>query len=131
MTTKVAVYGSLRQRMHNHGLLDCPGAEYLGTTQTDQEYAMYSLGGFPMVQLEGEKVSPIVVEIYDVDDEVLRRLNQLEGYRGKGVDNFYDCSTINTTELGEALIYHIEGRKSERLVSSGDWVEYYRSNRNY
>lgn len=87
---------------------------------------MYSLGGFPKVALRGEKISPIVVEIYDVDAEGLTRLNRLEGFSGKNDgSNFYDCSPVETG-LGEALIYHIDdGYGGTRdAVPHGDWVKY-------
>jgi gamma-glutamylcyclotransferase (GGCT)/AIG2-like uncharacterized protein YtfP len=122
--TKVAVYGSLRQGMGNHRLLE--GQKFVGTTVTEQPYAMYSLGGFPKVSLEGAKVCPIVVEIYDVDAQGLSRLNQLEGFHGKGSQyNFYDCSPV-ATGLGEALIYHIEDGYggTRECVDHGDWVKY-------
>ena len=117
----VAVYGSLRKGMGNHSILS--GSKCLGTTTTVEPYAMYSLGGFPMVSLEGVRMSPIVVEVYECDERTLSRLNMLEGYRGKGADNFYDCSEIQTGE-GPALIYHIEDRVGHDPVPDGDWVSY-------
>lgn len=127
--TKVAVYGSLREGMHNHSRL--LGAEKVGTTVTVDKFAMYSLGGFPAVQLEGSKVSPIVVEVYDCNEDQMRSLDSLEGFRGKDhPHNFYNRSPVET-ELGEALIYHIEGERFDRLVEDGDWVNFTatRSNR--
>ena len=127
--TKVAVYGSLRQGMGNHGLLR--GQEFVGTTVTDEPFAMYSLGGFPKVVLRGEKVCPIVVEVYNVDEQGLVALNRLEGFSGSNDgSNFYDRSTVSTP-LGDVEIYHIEdGYGGTRgLVESGDWVEF-RKNQN-
>ena len=124
MTTKVAVYGSLRQGMGNHRLLE--GQEFVGTTVTSEKFAMYSLGGFPKVALHGEKVSPIVVEIYNVNEQGLSRLNMLEGFHGRNSPhNFYDCSPVETG-LGEALIYHIDDGYggTSSLVEDGDWVKY-------
>lgn len=118
---KVAVYGSLRKGFGNHGRLN--GAEYIGTTQTTKAYAMYSLGGFPMVQLEGTEVGPVTVEIYECGPDVMRGLDMLEGYRGPDANNFYDRTEVETG-LGNALIYHIEGREGQNLVESGDWKEY-------
>lgn len=121
--TQVAVYGSLRQGMGNHGRLR--GATYVGTTVTTQPYAMFSLGGFPMVSL-GLAKTPIVVEIYDCNEEQLEGLDYLEGYRGEGKNNFYDRSTVMTEAFGEALIYHIEHRQDySPEVTSGDWVQFY------
>lgn len=124
--TKVAVYGSLREGMGNHGLLR--NSTLVARTVTREPYAMYSLGGFPMVSLRGERISPIAIEVYDVDDDVLARLDMLEGYRGDS-SSFYDRSEVETAEDGlSALIYHIEDRVDWRrdppLVEHGDWVRY-------
>ena len=117
MTSKVAVYGSLRKGMGNNGRLG--NSECLGTTVTDLPFAMYSLVGFPMVSLSKPLV-PIVVEVYECNNEVLQSLNTLEGYRGEGKDNFYDRSLV-ATGLGDALIYHIEDRyvAPDALVPDG------------
>jgi len=126
--TRVLVYGSLRDGMGNHRLLD--GQEFVGTTLTAEPYAMYSLGGFPMVQLHGKRQGPIVVEAYDVDERGLDRLNSLEGFRGKGQANFYDCSEVQTVDFGAGLIYHIDDRSGDYpLVENGDWVDYRRNPR--
>lgn len=118
---RVGVYGSLRKGFGNHGRLR--GAEFIGTTQTTQPFAMYSLGGFPFVQLHGAQVGPITVEIYDCNDDTMRSLDMLEGYRGPNHSNFYDRTEVETG-LGNALIYHIEGREGQSPVDSGDWKEY-------
>lgn len=122
MTSKVAVYGSLRKGMGNNRLLG--DSKCLGVTTTDMPFAMYSLGGFPMVTF-GDRVCPIVVEVYECSSEVLQTLNYLEGYRGEGGNNFYDRSLV-ATPLGEAYIYHIEDRSTspDSLVPNGDWVNY-------
>uniref|UniRef100_A0AAU6VZP5 Gamma-glutamyl cyclotransferase n=3 Tax=unclassified bacterial viruses TaxID=12333 RepID=A0AAU6VZP5_9VIRU len=122
----VAVYGSLRQGMGNHRLLE--NAEFLCRTVTSEPYAMYSLGGFPKVALNGEKMAPIVVELYSCDEATMARLDRLEGYYGEGQRNFYDRSTIQTECGKDALIYHIEGAASNP-VESGDWVQYRTANR--
>jgi len=121
--TVVAVYGSLRKGMGNHRLL--ANQTFLGETKTVEKYAMYSLGGFPKVSLEGDKVSQIVVELYEVDAPGLARLDMLEGYNGEGQRNFYDRSPIQCEDGNLALIYHIEdkGRQPE-VVPDGDWVKF-------
>lgn len=119
--TKVAVYGSLRMGFGNHRRLE--GATYLGTTTTTEPFSMYSLGGFPKVNLK-VAVCPIVVEVYECDADVLRSLDYLEGYRGPNHDNFYDRSEVETG-LGAALIYHIDSDADiGNLVKNGDWADY-------
>lgn len=126
--TKVAVYGTLRQGNGNNRILMDNRADYLGTTQTAEKYAMYSLGGFPAVTL-GEAVSPIVVEVYEVDDKCLQSLDWLEGYRGPQGGNFYDRDVVKLADGQEAFMYHIEDRMhgSSALVAEGDWNEYVRN----
>lgn len=125
--TKVAVYGSLRKGMSNHGILE--GATFLGTTKTVNNYTMYSLGGFPKVALDIGGPTQIVVEIYEVDDQGLRRLHRLEGFRGfDDPNNFYDLSAVDTVDFGEVLIYHINGEDTYQVVEDGDWVNF-RNNR--
>lgn len=120
--TNVAVYGSLRAGMGNHSLLQ--GQTLLACTVTREPYAMYSLGGFPKVSLLEQHV-PIHVEVYSVDDACLERLNRLEGFRGKGQSNFYDCTEIETECGLKALMYHIDEPGSELArVEDGDWVRY-------
>lgn len=121
--TKVAVYGSLRRGLHNAPLLE--GQAYLGTTMTAHEYTMYSLGSFPAVNLT-IPLSKIVIEVYEVDDTCLARLNRLEGFRGEGEDNFYDCSPIETEAFGEALIYHMAPQRRTEIVRDGDWANFYK-----
>lgn len=117
---KVAVYGSLRQGFHNHPLIE--GSEYLGTTMTVDEYTMYDLGSFPAVCLTFP-YSQIVVEVYDVDESTMFRLNRLEGYRGEGMDNFYDRSLVETEAFGACYMYHTGPMVRSEVVRSGDWVQ--------
>jgi gamma-glutamylaminecyclotransferase len=73
----VFVYGTLRQSRGNHQLL--VGAHFYGIGNTKQKYAMYLVGGFPYV-ISTEQRYPIVGELYAVDDEILKKLDRLEGH---------------------------------------------------
>lgn len=114
---KVAVYGSLRQGFGNHQLLQ--DSEFLGTMITQNEWTMYSLGGFPGIVPKGE--ISILTEVYEVNDEIFQRLDRLEGY-----PEFYNRQEIETP-YGQAWIYYLEDRPSwgsPIIVQSGDWAEY-------
>ncbi len=114
---KVAVYGSLRKGLHNHGIL-------LGSKMIGQEwipcYDMFSLGSFPGIR-EGN--GAIFVEVYEVDAKTIERLDVLEGFRTKGhPSNFYEKENIET-KFGDAIIYTLESERyrSQPIVSSGNW----------
>jgi len=122
MKYKVAVYGSLRRGAGNSSLLK--SARYVGKTVLPPHYTMYSLGPFPGVVKGGH--TPIIVEIYEVEDHILARLDTLEGYGGKDYDNFYNRECINTN-YGYCYIYLINRRYRNRdypKVITGDWMKY-------
>ena len=77
--TLVFVYGSLKRGFSNHSIL--AGAEYKGEAYTRNKYAMAHLEGFPGVIKEASDVKcfgRILGELYEVDDYVSKRLDQLE-----------------------------------------------------
>lgn len=116
---RVAVYGSLRKGLSNHGLLS--KSKSLGTFETLPKYNMYSVGGsFPALKNNG--TTSIVMEVYEVDDKVLDRLDALEGYLGPNdIDNHYNKESISTP-FGEAAVY-IYNRSVNHMprVINGDW----------
>jgi gamma-glutamylcyclotransferase (GGCT)/AIG2-like uncharacterized protein YtfP len=114
MLIKVAVYGTLRKNQGNHRLL--VDSKFLGEGTTGG--IMYSMGGFPAVDITGDK--EIKIEVYSVDEQTLNRLDGLEGY-----PHFYNRSEIKTP-YGAAWIYHIDKKEllNYPLIQSGDWVEY-------
>ena len=73
----VFVYGTLRQSHGNHQLLK--RAHFYGVGKTKQKYAMYLVGGYPYV-VSTEQRYLIVGELYALDDEILKRLDKLEGH---------------------------------------------------
>jgi gamma-glutamylcyclotransferase (GGCT)/AIG2-like uncharacterized protein YtfP len=114
----VAVYGSLRSGFHNHSLLS--DSKLLGTFDTEPIYDMYSCGSFPGLVLHGS--TSIKMEIYEVTEEVSKKVERLEGYtKGDEMDNHYNKVMIDTP-YGEAGTY-IYNNSTTRLpkVDSGDW----------
>lgn len=85
------VYGTLKRDFHNHHILE--RQKYIGHAQTaEQEWEMYSLGGFPGV-VSGEKF--VTGELYEVDANVMARCDMLEGH-----PHFYRRQQITIT-VGE------------------------------
>ena len=118
---KVAVYGSLREGLHNHSVLG--DSELLGTDELEG-FSMYSLGSFPYVRPVDEADKKIKVEVYEVNADTARRLDMLEGYRGDNT-SFYDRKEVETAH-GDAWIYFIdEDPSGSPEVENGDWKEYY------
>lgn len=121
----VAVYGSLREGLHNYPCLN--GSELMGQYETEPIYTMISLGGYPGVLKEGS--TSIVMEVYKVDAKTLVRLDNLEGYRGPGKNNFYNREKISTP-FGDAYTYFYNADSPlmrAKAIETGDWVDYVRS----
>lgn len=128
-TVNVVVYGSLLSGLHNHGVMKAAEGKLIGKGVSVESIDMYSRGSFPSISLaHSVNRNPIVVEVYEVEDDKVWIIDRLEGYRGDGESNFYNRSPIDveledgTTVTG--LIYHIDV-EGARPVVSGDWREYY------
>lgn len=116
----VAVYGSLRQGLHNHRLLE--SSNYLGDFNTEPIYSLYSLGSFPGLKENGN--TSIVMEVYEVTEAVARNVDSLEGYTPGGNNTFYDKISIETP-WGTASVYtYVNELPQSSLVESGDWKEF-------
>ncbi len=121
----VAVYGSLRDGLHNHDLLAT--AEFKGQFVSQPVFTMYAGGGFPYLVDEG--TTPITMELYAVDDETLYNLDRLEG-----VPSFYRRHEVETP-AGEMAIVYVASNSTKKqiahmpVVDHGDWVSYLRARR--
>lgn len=122
----IAVYGSLRQGMGNHGLIS--HSKLIETKQINLPYKMISLGGFPGL-IADTKENEITIELYEVDQATYQRVERLEGY-----PSFYDKYSFTLPEyelpieiyvLNEEDGYY--SHKGEELTHIPDWVKYKRS----
>ena len=77
ITHLVFVYGSLKAGYALHGLLSHQTFE--GTTQTTSDFRLYDLGRYPGLKRASVNGSSIRGEVYRIDDECLRRLDDEEG----------------------------------------------------
>lgn len=125
MSHKVIVYGTLKKGFGNHRLLET--SKFLGTTSVPG--TMYSLGGFPGVRLDRLGQTSIKCEVYEVDGATLVNLDRLEGYRGPGLNNFYDRRNIafsldGDTQVQTADIYELAEDPGHYYpeVASGVWT---------
>lgn len=126
----VAVYGSLLRGGWSHGLLQ--DSECLGEGKTPPDFSMYSLGGFPGI-IPDEDGTEISVEIYRVDDDTFRRLDNLEGYpsfygRKECVITAHKHDSVGWVRVPCWIYFLPEDKKDEYnhlpLVTSGSWREW-------
>lgn len=116
----VAVYGSLRQGMHNHYVLE--RSEYIGSFNSEPMFTMYNVNDrYPAVINEGS--NSIVMEVFSASKEVQKKLDYLEGYSPnfEKSDNYYNKEIIETP-YGKAFIYFFNNDYSKlEKIESGDW----------
>jgi len=115
--TLVAVYGSLRKGLYNHGVIEDEQTAFVGETEL-RGFEMRDYGSFPYVHHGNGKIK---VEIYLVTEEKLKEdLDMLEGY-----PSFYNREQVYT-KYGKAWIYFIDKENHDiyNKVKDGDWKEY-------
>jgi gamma-glutamylcyclotransferase (GGCT)/AIG2-like uncharacterized protein YtfP len=114
----VAVYGSLRRGLGNHGFLR---ESNLLSTEQVSGFLMKSLGGYPAV-FHDDPDKVITIEVYEVPEKSMRGLDSLEGHPA-----WYRRELIETSQ-GEAWIYVMQREYQRPVVESGDWVQYLENN---
>lgn len=110
---RVATYGTLKRGFGNYNRL-MQTAEFVGKCKF--KGTMYSMGGFPAVSLHGD--TDIHGELFDVDDETLDRLDQLEGH-----PRWYLRQKVDTSN-GPAWVYTQDADQQLSnlpIVKSGIW----------
>lgn len=119
---KVAVYGSLREGLHNYRVVS--RSKKLGMFESLPQYSMYSVAGnFPALIDKGS--TSIVMEVYEIDEKTLNSLDNLEGYISPGhTSNHYNRDIIDTP-YGKAYIYFYSGKTAHMAkVINGDWKSF-------
>lgn len=116
----VFVYGTLRQG----GVRAMPGifpaAKFIGEGNVSGR--LYDLGAYPSLLLDASD-SSVVGEVYEIDDETLYELDDIEAssdYRRGRVEVALDNHRMTS------WIYVPDPRlcSSRALITSGDWIEY-------
>ena len=133
MSNLVAVYGSLLSGLHNHPLIK--HCRMVGKSTIRGK--MYSLGGFPGLKLASNldvDNRDYIVEVYEVDDATLGRLDALEGH-----PNFYrrfhhpfvigeqTAGGEQATRTVYAWVYEWQGNAAARnpIVTDESWRSHY------
>ena len=76
----VLVYGSLKLHYPNHAILK--NAKFVCASKTEEMYTMLDLGKFPgVVNIDDDSIpqSQINGEVYDIDFDTLKYLDEFEG----------------------------------------------------
>ncbi|MGH8477836.1 MAG: gamma-glutamylcyclotransferase family protein [Methylococcales bacterium] len=114
----VAVYGSLKAGCYNHRYLRT--ATFIGRFHTSPEYTMINLGAYPAIISDGN--TAIEVEVYAVDSDTLRALDELEEH-----PDCYRRTRVNIANM-DVFIYILTKRSlrdfknlKHRIVESGHW----------
>ena len=112
---RVAVYGTLKSGNCNNDLIET--GKSLGEFKLNG-FKMFDLGAFPVVVIGDQTDTPITVELFEVDDEDLKRMDILEG-----VDfGMYSREKMNDKQLGEFDIY-IWNSSTEKLKRILEWKD--------
>lgn len=122
---RLAVYGTLRRKYGNHGLISRASATHVGDGWTDEKHALYA-SGIPYVQKDGGE-SRVRVEVYDIPEEFVPSIDQLEGhpqwYRREETS-----ITLDSGENVTAWLYFMPGIEEESthltLIETGDYHDY-------
>ena len=116
----VFVYGSLRRGGAGAMSIRFPDSEFI--TEAKVSGSLYDLGAYPGLLLD-ESASPVVGEVYEVDDETLKRLNDFEAS-----SNYLRKQVEITLGAHSRLCWIYEPNPEfyslRALITSGDWIEY-------
>ena len=97
-----------------------PDAKFISAATVNGD--LYDLGEYPGLLLSA-KESPVVGEVYEVDDELLQELDDFEvssNYLRRQVE----IPLGNQRKIGWTYEPDPEFYSPRRLIKSGDWLEY-------
>ena len=117
----VFVYGTLRRGGVRAMDELFPGAEFVGDARVSGR--LYDLGDFPGLLLDESGARQVVGEVYEVDDETLSRLDDIEApssYWRKRVE-----VSVGNRETA-CWVYEPDPKLYDFrvLIASGDWIGY-------
>ena len=118
---KVFVYGTLRKNQGNYlgtGLSKYP---HIGTEEAYLPFQMCDLGPFPAL-VRDDVTHPIVGDVFQVDADMMNRLDILEGY-----PQMYDRMIVTLGQTDShppihAWVYYMRDRPSDNIIDNGDWL---------
>lgn len=116
----VFVYGTLRRGGERAMSIRFPNSKFIADAKVSG--SLYDLGAYPGL-LVGESNSLVSGEVYEVDDEILKNLDDYEEsshYRRKQVE----ISLGTHSRMGWSYEPNPEFYSLRTLITSGDWIEY-------
>lgn len=116
----VFVYGTLRRGGAGAMSGRFPAAKFIAETQVSG--SLYDLGDYPGLVLDESNLL-VVGEVYEVDDETLKELDEFEAsshYRRKQVEVSLDRRRTVCWTYEPDPEFH----SPRKLIASGDWMEY-------
>lgn len=116
----IFVYGTLRRGSAGAMSLRFPGSKFIAEAQVSG--SLYDLGAYPgLIVNESDRM--VVGEVYEVDDELLKKLDDFEAssnYLRKQVEISFDADRkLCWTYEPDPDFYSFD-----TLITSGDWIEY-------
>jgi gamma-glutamylcyclotransferase (GGCT)/AIG2-like uncharacterized protein YtfP len=121
----VFVYGSLRRGSARSMSIRFPNAKFIAKAEVNG--SLYDLGEYPAA-LTSESNSLVIGEAYEVDDELLNKLDDFEAssdYRRKQVE--ISVGSQQSTGWIYVPADDHESYAHRTLIESGDWIEYSRT----
>jgi len=122
---RVFVYGTLKKGFSNHGRIF--GGYDIKITPAWTYGKLYDLGWYPAMTIGNEKVYGQLIEFEN--PEILRRVDYLEGYKGKNhPDNYYERCMVDVFVGGavvKAWVYFLSLEQVKRYdgnrLTTGIW----------
>ncbi|ENQ3110949.1 branched-chain alpha-keto acid dehydrogenase [Bacillus anthracis] len=120
----VFVYGTLRKEQTNAHYMQ--GAICIADKAWTYGKLFDTNEGYPAMTYSSEE--KVYGEVYEINDEILHKLDELEEYTGNAETDLYDriTQTVYATDREiEAYVYIAQDKKMIlKVIDSGDWVEY-------
>jgi len=116
----VFVYGTLRRGSARAMSIRFPGSKFIAEAKVSG--SLYDLGAYPGLLLN-ESNSLVIGEVYEVDDEILNKLDDFEAasnYLRKQIE----ISLRNYSRTCWIYEPNAEFYSLRTLITSGDWIEY-------
>jgi gamma-glutamylcyclotransferase (GGCT)/AIG2-like uncharacterized protein YtfP len=122
-THLVFVYGTLRRGSPHAMSIRFPGSRFVADAKVSG--SLFDLGAYPGLLLDDSN-SLVIGEVYEVGDETLSKLDDFES------SSHYWRKQVKIslgTQTKKCWIYapNPEAFSRDKLIASGDWIEYART----